>query len=192
MKGKDFWDEKYQTGKTGWNIGAVSPPLKTYIDQLVNKNQKILIPGTGNSYEAEYLFQKGFNEVYVADISELPLKNFAKRVPNFPQSHLLHIDFFKLKGQFDLIFEQTFFCALEPSHRQDYVNQIYNLLKPEGQLVGLLFDFPLEEIGPPFGGDKEEYQKLFSEKFDIQKMERAYNSIPPRAGNELFIKLKRK
>ena len=58
---EEFWENKYKTNKIGWDLGEVSPPLKTYFDQLENKGLKILIPGGGNSYEAAYLFKKGFN-----------------------------------------------------------------------------------------------------------------------------------
>lgn len=184
-----FWNERYTSEQTGWDIGYVSTPLKEYIDQLTNKNLKILIPGGGNSYEAEYLFDKGFTNVSVIDISKIPLENLAKRVPSFPRKNLLHQDFFKLEETYDLILEQTFFCAQDPKLRGKYVSKMHQLLKPKGKLVGLLFNIPLNEDKPPFGGNEKEYRSLFEEKFIIEKMETAYNSIPPRAGNELFIKL---
>jgi len=184
-----FWNHKYLSGETGWDIGYVSTPLKEYIDQLHNKSLKILIPGGGNSYEAEYLIKNGFNNVFVVDISSIPLRNLAKRVPSFPTENLLHSDFFELEDTFDLILEQTFFCALDPSLREEYVKKMHKLLKPKGKLVGLLFSIPLNNDKPPFGGNKEEYLSLFKEKFKIEKMETAYNSIPQRAGNELFLKL---
>ncbi len=184
-----FWNDKYLTRETGWDIGYISTPIKEYIDQLSNKNLKILIPGGGNSYEAEYLFKKGFTNVFVIDISSIPLKNLAERVPSFPKGNLLHSDFFELQDSFDLILEQTFFCALDPSFRKDYVLKMHQLLKPKGKLVGLLFNIPLNNDKPPFGGNEEEYISLFQEKFKIQKMELAYNSIQQRSGNELFFKL---
>lgn len=192
MKTTD-WDERYKTGRTGWNIGYPSTPIKEYADQLKDKNLKILIPGTGNSYEAEYFFKNGFKNIFVADISKYPLQNFKERFPEFPDENLLHIDFFKIDQQFDLIIEQTFFCALHPSLRKDYAEKAYELLKPNGKLVGVLFRFPLNpESGPPYGGDFFEYQKLFSPKFEIEIMEPARNSIPPRMNNELFIKMIKK
>ncbi len=63
-----FWDSRYQSENTGWDIGQISTPLKAYFDQLDNKKLKILIPGGGNSYEAEYLFEKGFKNVYVVAV----------------------------------------------------------------------------------------------------------------------------
>lgn len=187
-----FWNHKYISGETGWDIGYVSTPIKEYIDQLSDKNLKILIPGGGNSYEAEYLFKNGFANVFVVDISSLPLKNLAERVPSFPKENLMHSDFFELKETYDLILEQTFFCALDPTLRENYVNKMHELLKPNGKLVGLLFNIPLNNDKPPFGGNKEEYISLFEDKFKVEKMETAYNSIPQREGNELFFKVRKK
>ena len=53
---KNYWTNRYSKAKTGWDIGYPSTPLKTYFDQLENKDLRILIPGAGNAYEAEYLF----------------------------------------------------------------------------------------------------------------------------------------
>ncbi len=176
----------------GWDIGYVSTPLQEYIDQLHEREQHILIPGAGNAYEAEYLLANGFTHVVVADISSIALRNFSSRVPHFPKEHLLHRDFFELDGQFDLILEQTFFCALAPSLRDKYVEKMWQLLKPNGKLVGLLFSIPLNEDRPPFGGNRKEYEELFSGKFHIETMEIAYNSVAPRRDNELFISLRKK
>ncbi len=189
---ESFWSDRYASGETGWDIGYVSTPLKEYIDQLSNKDLKILIPGGGNSYEAEYLFKKGFANISVIDISSFPLENLLKRVPSFPKENLLHLDFYGLEGTYDLILEQTFFCAQDPIFRKKYISKMHELLKPDGKLVGLLFNIPLNDNKPPFGGSEREYRSLFEEKFIIDEMETAYNSIPPRAGNELFIKMRKR
>lgn len=184
-----FWDNRYKTKVTSWDLGEISTPLKTYFDQLTNKNLKILIPGGGNSYEAEYLYNKGFKNVFVVDISKTALLNFKKRVPNFPESHLVHNDFFKLNVVFDLIIEQTFFCALHPSLRSEYVKKMAGLLKSNGKLVGLLFNITLYQDHPPFGGNKQEYLSYFKTHFNIEIMDTCYNSNDNRKGEELFIKL---
>lgn len=182
-----YWNNRYLNQQIGWDIGYVSTPLKTYIDQLEDKQQRILIPGGGNSYEAEYLFQQGFTNVFVVDVATEPLNAFLKRVPNFPSSHLLHADFFELEQRFDLIIEQTFFCALNPKVRKDYVEKMHQLLLPQGKLVGLLFNDPLFTDHPPFGGNKAEYVALFKTHFEFKHFEIAYNSIKPRMDRELFI-----
>ena len=100
-------------------------------------------------------------------------------------------DFFQHYGDYDVIIEQTFFCALHPDMRKSYVEKMHSLLCENRKLVGLLFNKQFEE-SPPFGGSREEYEKLFSELFDIESMEDCATSIEPRLGSELFIELKRK
>ena len=182
-----FWSSKYQEGQTGWDMGEVSPPIKAYIDQLTNKNLSILIPGAGNAYEAAYLFEQGFTDVTVLDLAKEPLDNFKKRIPDFPKSNLVQQDFFQHKGHYDLILEQTFFCALDPSLRMSYIDKMKSLLKQHGKLVGLLFDFRLSNEGPPFGGDADAYSLAFQKQFHLKTLVPCYNSIKPRDGKELFI-----
>lgn len=184
---KTYWENRYKNDQIGWNIGYVSTPLKTYIDQIKEKSLKILIPGAGNSYEAEYLWNNGFKNVYILDFAQQPLDNFKARVPDFPETQLINADFFDLKDQYDIIFEQTFFCALHPSLRVYYVNQMQQLLKPKGKLVGLFFNFELTEDGPPFGGNKQSYRSLFKSKFNLRVLEPSINSIKERQGKELFF-----
>lgn len=187
---KEYWSKRYKEERTGWDIGYPSTPIKTYIDQLKGKNLKILIPGAGNSYEAEYLFKNGFQQVYVLDISPEPLKIFRNRVPHFPENQTIQANFFEHIGQYDLILEQTFFCSFPPilSNRLSYAKKMNELLTENGKLVGLWFDIPLKGDleKRPFGGDKAEYLSYLTPYFDVKTLEACYNSIPPRAGSELF------
>jgi len=188
----EYWQNRYIENKTAWDIGYASPPIKTYINQLEDKTLKILIPGGGNSYEAEFLWKSGFNNIYVLDFAKQPLKGFKNRVSDFPDEQLLNYNFFSLKDKFDLIIEQTFFCALDPKLRTNYVEHMFKLLKPKGKLIGLLFTFPLTKSGPPFGGSIKDYRKLFQKKFNIEILETSINSIKERKGKELFFIFEKK
>ncbi len=183
------WNSRYINGDTGWDIGYVSTPLKAYFDTLTDKYQKILIPGGGNSYEAEYLHQQGFTQVYLLDWAPLALENLKKRIPDFPADHLLVADFFEHTGQYDLIVEQTFFCAIDKSLRAKYAGHAASLLKPGGKLMGVMFNAPMNTDHPPFGGDATEYRSYFEPHFNIIHMEPCQNSIAPRAGKELFVEM---
>lgn len=182
----EYWESRYKENEIGWDTGKITTPLKGYIDQITNKNIKILIPGAGNGYEFDYLIENGFTNVYVVDFAATPLKNIAIRNPKFKEN-LIHLNFFELDMTFDLIIEQTFFCALNPDLRAKYVAKMTDILNNNGKIVGLLFNFPLTEVGPPFGGSLEEYQNIFSKEFKIKTLEKAYNSIKPRADKELFF-----
>lgn len=191
----DFWQQRYEQDSIGWDMGQVSPPLKAYIDQLPEsaKDQAILVPGAGNAYEVGYLHEQGFTNVTLVDFAPAPIKAFAERYPDFPAEHLICADFFNLSPeqyQFDWVLEQTFFCAINPTRRDEYVRQMAALLKPKGKLVGLLFDKDFGRKEPPFGGTKAEYQQHFESHFDIEIIAPSYNSHPARQGSELLIKMR--
>jgi methyl halide transferase len=188
----EYWNKRYSEQDISWDIGYPSTPIKEYFDQLADKDLEILIPGCGNAYEAEYLYEKGFKNISLIDISPVAINNFHKRVPGFPKDQLLCENFFDQTRTYDLIVEQTFFCAIDPALRPAYAKKMHELLKPGGKLIGLLFDCKFESKPPPFGGSKDEYVRYFEPYFLFKTFEKAYNSIPPRAGRELFIDLIKK
>ena len=95
-------------------------------------------------------------------------------------------------GGFDLIIEQTFFCAIDKNLRSSYAKKMAELLNAEGKLVGLLFNAPLNEDHPPYGGTIKEYVGYFEPYFNIEIMDPCYNSIEPRSGREVWIKMLKK
>lgn len=185
-----YWDAQYKAKATGWDLGTVSPPIQEFIGTITNKNSSILIPGGGNSYEAEYLLKQGFTNITVIDIAPTLVAVLKQKFVNHPNIKIILGDFFEHQGQYDWIIEQTFFCALPPTMRPKYVWKMHQLLAPKGKIAGLLFNREFEE-GPPFGGNKVEYINLFSGAFTIEKMEVCSNSVAPRANSELFIELEK-
>lgn len=185
---QNYWDTQYKTKTTGWDLGQISPPIKLFIDSLENKSCAILIPGCGNTYEAEYLVKQGFTNVTVIDIAPTLVENLKVKFAGNLNIKVILGDFFEHKGNYDLIIEQTFFCALPPTMRQKYVWKMHQLLRDSGKIVGLLFN-KVFEISPPFGGSKKEYISLFKDAFYFTSMEICKNSIAPRANAELFIEL---
>lgn len=185
-----YWDAQYKAKATGWDLGIVSPPIQEFVDTIKDKNSAILIPGGGNSYEAEYLLQQGFTNITVIDIAPTLVEVLQQKFVNHPAVKIILGDFFEHQGQYDWIIEQTFFCALPPTMRPKYVWKMHQLLAPKGKIFGLLFNRDFEE-GPPFGGNKVEYINLFSGAFTIEKMEVCANSVAPRANSELFIELEK-
>jgi len=187
---QEFWNSKYENNLTGWDLGEVSPPIKKYIDQIENKDLKILIPGAGNAYEAKYLIDKGFNDVTVIDIAPKLIQKLQEEFKDSSAIQLIHGDFFEHEGKYDLIIEQTFFCAIHPSLRPKYVEKMKSLLSDEGKLCGLLFNREFVG-GPPFQGNKKEYLGLMQDHLKIETMEKCYNSHPARKDTELWINLQK-
>lgn len=184
---KNYWEHRYQNDQTGWDAGQVTQPLKEYTDQITNKDLKILVPGAGYGHEVLHLAHLGFENVTVVDFSVSALRNLKARLPEKCNYQLIEGDFFEHNGTYDLILEQTFFCALEPDLRPSYAQHCFDLLAEKGKIAGVLFNFELTEKGPPFGGSLTEYQNLFTSYFELRTLEACYNSIKPRQGNELFF-----
>lgn len=189
MLDKEYWNNHWKENNTGWDIGYASPPLMEYLDSLENKSLRILIPGSGSGYEAGEAYLRGFEQVYYNDISPEAARRFKRQFPEFPGEQILNTDFYSIEDEFDLILEQTSFCAQPPSRRKEYIDKVHELLSPEGIYAGVLFDIHFPFGGPPFGGDKEEYRQLLAPVFEIIKMEKCYNSIISRQGKELFVLL---
>lgn len=184
---KTYWDKLYKSGKTGWDIGYVSTPLRDYFDQLSDTSIKILVPGAGKGYEVEYLFNTGFKNVYYLDYSEEAIDIFQKRCPEFPIENILTEDFFDHDSHYDLIIELTFFTSIIPENREALAKKMYTLLKPGGKYIGVFFNDIFGYDHPPFGAIKENYIELMKDLFNIKTLDIAYNSIKPRKGRELFF-----
>ncbi|MCU0334254.1 MAG: TPMT family class I SAM-dependent methyltransferase [Chitinophagaceae bacterium] len=181
----EYWSQRYNTRQTGWDIGKASTPLISYMQQVPPQQQRILIPGCGNAWEAEILLSMGFTNITLIDLSSALVRQLHQRLSGTP-IHVLHGNYFDHVASYDLILEQTFLCALTPALRGLYASHTQQLLLPGGKLVGVLFNRSFAG-GPPFGGSSAEYQKLLSPFFRIKTLSPCYNSIAPRAGSEVFF-----
>ena len=164
-----YWDARWQLGETGWDIGYAAPAITNYAGQLTDKSIPVLIPGCGSAYEAQYLLENGFTNITLLDISQQAVSALRKK---FPEEHIQIIcgDFFTHEAQYQLILEQTLFCAIIPEQRVEYVHKAASLLSDNGKIAGVLFNRNFETEGPPFGGSACEYESLFRPYFDIVKM----------------------
>ena len=119
---------------------------------------------------------------------------FKEICPKFPKDQILIGDFFLLKKPlfFDVIIEQTFFCAIDPTLRPNYAEKTNEILKENGKIIGLLFNREFDTNGPPFGGTEKEYRELFNSKFNFKKFENSLLSSLPRKEYEFWIELIKK
>lgn len=189
-----FWNIRYQNNQTGWDLGEISNPIKMWFDNQENKKINILIPGAGKGHEVKYGFENGFKNIFYMDFSSRAADLFKGICPLFPKEQILIGDFFSLKRPlfFDVIIEQTFFCAIDPVFRPNYVEKTNEILKKNGEIIGLLFNREFDTKGPPFGGTEKEYRVLFNNKFNFKKFENSLLSSLPRKEYEFWIELIKK
>lgn len=183
------WAKRYETGKTPWDLGSVSPPFVAAVKSGRFPPGRLAIPGCGRGHEAIYFARQGFS-VTAFDIAapacaavEAAAQRAAVDVDAVTCDVLSPPKSFV--GAFDYVLEQTFFCAIHPNRRSDYVCTVAALLKPAGVLFGLFFDFE-SDSGPPFGTSAAELEALFTPTFAIRSLGRCHSSHPRREGEELW------
>lgn len=187
---RHYWQARWEAGQMGWDIGYASPAITEFADSWADKHAAVLIPGCGNAYEAEHLLKTGFTNITLIDIAPAAVERLKKKFEGNGSIKIICEDFFSHTGKYDLILEQTFFCAILPSRRKEYAAKMFELIKANGTIAGLLFDKQFEKEGPPFGGCPCEYKPIFEPYFTIVKMEPCVISIEPRKGSEVFFIMK--
>lgn len=189
----DYWNERWRNQQTGWDIGYPAPAITKYMEGVEDLSIAILIPGCGNAYEAQYLVDKGFTNITLIDIASEACNILQQKFKDVTdQVHIIHDDYFNLNKKFDLIIEQTFFCALPINKRTEYAAKSASILNDEGRIIGVLFNKEFDSDTPPFGGDESLYRMIFEPYFEIKKLELCHHSIPPRKDTELFINFKKR
>jgi len=175
---KDFWEERYTSGNTPWDIGQVSPAFVKYLSSIEAEpkdEKKVAVLGCGRGHDAFY-FAQNKNckfDVYGFDFSDIAIR-FCKELKekkNIKNLSFYKVDFFKLlksnqwKNYFDCVIEHTSLCAIDPKRRSEYIELMNHILKPGGKVIGLFFVRPKELGGPPYGITPLEIKELFQNNY---------------------------
>jgi cyclopropane fatty-acyl-phospholipid synthase-like methyltransferase len=182
------WQRHYDEGDLGWDLGQVAPPFIKLFESKTILPGKTLIPGCGRGHEVIYLAENGF-EVTAVDYSPGAVNHLKSTVQERNlKCEVLHLDFFGIdsshNGVYDLLIEQTFFCAISPEQRSSYVSTVARALKKGGMLAGLFYHTGEEEGGPPFNTTREDIKKYFSDSFEIRQLSKAEDSAEQRKNKE--------
>ena len=143
----NFWEQRYSTGTTPWDFHGVPPALTAYLKNRTTPGS-VLIPGCGFGHEVRAFHEHGWQTLAI-DYSPTAVDQ-AKANLGSLASWVRKADFFTddLDGPFDLIYERTFLCAIDPEQRPTYANRMRQLIQPGGVLAGLFF-YGEEPDGPP-------------------------------------------
>lgn len=184
-----FWNERYATKNTGWELEKPTPVLTDMLPRLKLSKSKILVLGCGSGNDAAYFAEQG-HIVTAVDFSREAIETAKKKYGHIPHLHFVELDIFKIphawNQTFDLIFEQTCYCAIKPSQRNDLVGLWKRMLHSQGFIMGVFF-VNEHQAGPPFGGSEWEIRERLKMYFQMLFWGRWRNSVAARRGKELFI-----
>jgi len=192
----NYWEQRYQEGRTGWDLGQPAPPFVTLLERAdAPKSGRMAVLGAGRGYDALLFANRGF-EITGFDLapSAIAYANHLAHERQLPVTFLQR-DIFYLEpefyGKFDYVLEHTCFCAIAPSQRDAYVDVVHRLLQPAGELIALFWAHAMSG-GPPFGTTVAELHQRFLPKFEIRFFELATNSVESRRNAEYLARFSRK
>jgi len=160
------WNERYVDGRTGWDRGEPNPQLMEWLEKgIIEEGASIVIPGCGRGHEVIELAKNGFI-VTAVDFAKLPLTILEKELKKHSvQANLIQQDVLTASWseEFDYIYEQTCLCALDPSLRTQYEQQLRKWLKPGGSILALFMQSNREDR-LPYHCSIEDMKILFSKQ----------------------------
>lgn len=183
------WEKCWEDGLTPWDLGRPTPIVEhLHMKEMLPKG-RALVPGCGSGHDVVALAcpERYVIGLDVSDVAIRKAKELSSSSPNANHFSFIKEDFFTWHPSelFDLIFDYTFFCAIEPSMRPAWGRRMRELLKPDGELITLMFPIDDHIGGPPFSISVADYEKVLSplgfQAISIMENELA---IGPRKGRE--------
>jgi 2-polyprenyl-3-methyl-5-hydroxy-6-metoxy-1,4-benzoquinol methylase len=169
------WDERYRqqaVESMPWFYPELDDDLRQALDQLGLQNGRALDLGTGPGTQAMQLAQRGF-EMTATDISKAAIRLAREKaeaqalIITWQQDDVLAT---RLSGPFDLIFDRGCFHVLPPERRQDYVNTIAGLLKPDGYFFLKCFSHLQPGMQGPHRFTPDQIRALFSRQLQVHSI----------------------
>ena len=185
------WQNAYEKRETPWEKGQPHPAIVDFLATNGPLNGEIFAPGCGSGHDVRALSTPE-NHVLGIDLAPFAIEK-ARSFPKVGNEEYRLADLFALPpdldGKFDVVFEHTCFCAIDPQRREDYVDAIVRLLKPGGLFLAIFFldpDLGEGEKGPPFPVTKEELGQRFGSKFEVESEWTPRRTHAGREGRELM------
>ena len=186
----DFWDNLYLENNAKWDLGKPTPILTHHLEHNNIKGNACVL-GCGNGHDVIELSKQDLS-VYAVDFSIEAINSLNNKIPQKSKIKTLHMDIFdlspKYNNKFDLIFEYSCYCAIDPVRREEYFDLVYSILRPNGILFGIFLPLGKEDVGgPPFSVSIDEILNYTSGRFKILKNFFSSKSIEPRKGSEKVL-----
>ncbi len=185
-----FWQEIFcRPEPPPFELGQANPLLPKVLAQLRLAKQRVMVLGCGSGHDAALFAQQG-HLVTAVDFCPEAIRRAKESYAQHKNLRFIQQDIFSLdhthRGQYDLIFEHTCYCAISPERRHELLKLWLNLLTPDGHLLGIFFAFD-QPKGPPFGASEWEIRERLKNSFRFLYWTRWRKSLPRRQGKELVI-----
>jgi len=171
---REEWAARYREEDTPWNHGDPHPEVARLLAigefPFPERGRRALVPGCGPAHDACAIAKLGFTVTgidYTTEAGDLGRKALeASGGELLCEDALAH----EPPEPYDLLFEHTFLCAIDPSDRPKYGEMAARVLRPGGLLVAIVFpvDRPRGEEGPPFTLTLEDMGEVLGVSFELR------------------------
>lgn len=182
------WEEHYRSGDTPWDLGRAHPELESRLSSGWVQGAppgRVCVPGCGTGHDALAFSRAGWSvtAIDIVDATDGRLdRELRSRKGEFVEGDALSlID----RDRFDLVWDHTFFCAIDPRKRPDWGEMVGRLVRPGGFLAGISFpeDRGVKAGGPPWGTSVETISG-FLDGFELIEAARPTRTVQRRRGRE--------
>ncbi len=192
---ESWWSDIYrQPENPGWNLNEPTEALKDMLPRLKLPKSRILVLGCGEGHDAA-LFAEFGHKVTAIDMSPEAILRGKEKYGHFSNLEFIEADFFKLGPEFnkafDIVFEHTCYCAINPLRRNELVQVWSKCLAEKGFLMGVFFA-TYKQDGPPFGASEWELRERTKKLYQYLFWGRWRQSAPKALGKELFVYAQRR
>lgn len=192
VEGTD-WAARYRSGDTPWDLGGPHPELSVRLQDgrlaPPRPGAKAFVPGAGAGHDALALARRGWAVTavdLVVDLAPRVGPELERKGGRFVVGDAIAFDG---AGEFDLVWDHTFFCAMPPARRGDWGRQVESLLVPGGVYSALVFPVgkPAAEGGPPFGMEEAHVLEVLGPLFRLDASGPVSRAVPRRTWREHWL-----
>lgn len=186
------WQTAWAEGRTPWDAGSSAPLLTALVTKGEVTGRRALVPGCGSGYDVLTLAGGGITTLGI-DLAQVAVQRFeALRCQAGLSARLAQCrtaDFFvePFAEPFDLVWDYTFLCALDPAQRPAWAKRMAEVIASGGELLTLLF--PVDagrdpHEGPPYALNPDQVESSLAPYFARASLAPASLSHKARLGRE--------
>ncbi len=156
------WEARFRAEDAPWERAGVHPAVEYWRRKgAIVEGQSLYIPGCGRGSEPLALAKAGI-DVTVSDLAPSAATFQRDALSNHSTAVIVEGDSLSWRpsAPFDVLYEQTFLCAIHPRKRRDYERMAYEVLRPGGRLLALFMQKE-QPGGPPYGCAPPAMRELF-------------------------------
>lgn len=187
----EFWKTAWDEGRIGFHRSEYHPQLLDHFEKFqAESEQSILVPLCGKTLDITWLSHQN---LYVTGVElcqkaileyfqDHNIDNYEVRDNSYTHQNINLIvgDFFDYNypNGYDFIYDRAAIVALPPDMRKRYAKRCLELLKPQGKILLIAFEYDQSKVqGPPFNVQESEIHELYANEARIELLEQQTDRI---------------